>query len=115
MEVEKARMEAKLNALKQEGEGEAEATLAAARVLEAAVLDQSDDLAPRAESINRTEEYVKSHFQNNSNTKNETNDKEEYEIDKSHDIDPNQQSAAVYSHEYPTSPHPRWQPRVLSH
>ncbi|KAL4008122.1 hypothetical protein ACER0C_001974 [Sarotherodon galilaeus] len=44
MEVKKARMEAALNALKQEGE--AEAALAAARVLEAAVLDQAESVKP---------------------------------------------------------------------
>ena len=41
MEVEKTCIEATRNALKEEGEeGEAEAALAAARVLEAVILDQ---------------------------------------------------------------------------
>lgn len=72
METRKARMEAELNALKQEGE--AEAALAAARVLEAAALEQSDFVdtsePPAAASV-RTEEYVRSHFHNNTNIKTE--------------------------------------------
>ncbi|KAK0144243.1 hypothetical protein N1851_017385 [Merluccius polli] len=70
IEVEKARIEARLNALKQEGE--AEAALAAARVLEAAAegFDDRELTTPAIpattpEPVKRTEEYIKTHFDNN--------------------------------------------------
>ncbi|XP_063749732.1 uncharacterized protein LOC134871071 [Eleginops maclovinus] len=67
MEVEKARIEARLNALKQEGE--AEAALAAARVLEAAAEGPDDrELTTPAipvtthDPVKRVAEYIKTHF-----------------------------------------------------
>lgn len=58
-------MEAALNALKQEGE--AEAALAATRVLEAAVLDQAESVKPPdvPVAVSRTQEYVDTHFHSN--------------------------------------------------
>ncbi|XP_025752917.1 uncharacterized protein LOC106097899 isoform X4 [Oreochromis niloticus] len=68
MEVEKARIEATLNALKKEGE--AEAALAAAHVLEAAADEEHDavDLTEQGvssktpPSIRRAQDYVNAHF-----------------------------------------------------
>ncbi|XP_025754388.1 uncharacterized protein LOC106097728 isoform X2 [Oreochromis niloticus] len=70
MEVEKARIEATLNALKKEGE--AEAALAAAHVLEAAADEEHDavDLTEQGvssktpPSIRRAQDYVNAHFAN---------------------------------------------------
>ncbi|XP_077080710.1 uncharacterized protein LOC143733040 [Siphateles boraxobius] len=70
MEVEKARIEATLNALKKEGE--AEAALAAAHVLEAAAdeehhaIDLTDQsISPKTPpSIRRARDYVNAHFTN---------------------------------------------------
>ncbi|XP_073763460.1 uncharacterized protein [Danio rerio] len=114
MEVEKARMEAKLNALKQEGE--AEAALAAARVLEAAVLEQPEFVEPpnlpaTATSVSRTEEYVKSHFHNNTNMKPEKMDKEEDDTHNSHNVEPSQPHTAPDSCEYTNRSPPACQSR----
>ncbi|XP_051803959.1 uncharacterized protein LOC127533925 isoform X1 [Acanthochromis polyacanthus] len=66
MEVEKARMDATLNALKEEGE--AEAALAAAEVSEAAAdLDEENEkelscFSSARDKLQRTKEYVNAHF-----------------------------------------------------
>ncbi|TKS65471.1 hypothetical protein D9C73_028149 [Collichthys lucidus] len=82
MEVERARLVATMNALKQEGE--AKAALAAARVLEAAVLDQTGSEEPPevpatiVMAARRTQEYVSTHFHNNADMEDETKpDKEQ--------------------------------------
>ncbi|KAF3840151.1 hypothetical protein F7725_018868 [Dissostichus mawsoni] len=69
MEVEKARIDATLNALKEEGE--AEATSAAANVLEAAVdiefkehQNKSSHFSSAQQSMQRTSEYVNAHYNN---------------------------------------------------
>ncbi|KAL7882933.1 hypothetical protein SRHO_G00005910 [Serrasalmus rhombeus] len=75
MEVEKARIEATLNALKEEGE--AEAALAAAQVWEAAAeeaLQPTEFVNPgilvtTPPSIRRTQEYVNAHFHNSHDVK----------------------------------------------
>ncbi|KAL3996892.1 hypothetical protein ACER0C_009548 [Sarotherodon galilaeus] len=97
MEVEKARMEAALNALKQEGE--AEAALAAARVLEAAVLDQAESVKPSdvPAAVSRTQEYVETHFHSNTNMAGESKHSREQkcDLDNAHTTGPDIPAAAV--------------------
>lgn len=70
MEIEKARIEATLNALKEEGE--AEAALAAARVLEsAAVCSNYESERGSSVAMERTDEYIRRHFSLNQNEKKE--------------------------------------------
>ncbi len=68
MEAEKARIEATLNALKEEGE--AEAALAAARVLESAAIC-SNDGTEKGSSVaaERTNEFIRTHFSQNQSGK----------------------------------------------
>ncbi|XP_026036546.1 uncharacterized protein LOC113029762 [Astatotilapia calliptera] len=116
MEVEKARMEAALNALKQEGE--AEAALAAARVLEAAVLDQAESVKPPdipatiAAAVSRTQEYVDTHFHNNTNMEGESKHSREQkcDLDNTHTTGPDISAAAARG--YPPSSPPVWQPKL---
>lgn len=111
MEVEKARMEAALNALKQEGE--AEAALAAARVLEAAVLDQAESVKPPdiPAAVSHTQEYVDTHFHNNTNMEGESEHSrgQKCDLDNTHTTGPDI-SAAVRRY-LPSSP-PVWQPKL---
>ena len=106
MEVEKTRIEATLNALKEEGE--AEAALAAAKVLEAVVLDKPESVkrlsvrASMATAVSRTEEYVRTHFHNNPHMKDETKHKEE----RCDNIEPNMPEGAAHSCEYHTNSPP---------
>lgn len=70
MEIEKARTEVTLNALKEEGE--AEAALTATRVLESAAICSNDEIE-RGSSLatERTEEYIRTHFSQNQSMKKE--------------------------------------------
>ncbi|ROL42278.1 hypothetical protein DPX16_18200 [Anabarilius grahami] len=68
MEIEKARIEATLNALKEEGE--AEAALAAARVLKtAAVCSNYETERGSSVAVEHTDEYIRMHFSLNQNEK----------------------------------------------
>ncbi|TWW54221.1 hypothetical protein D4764_0192240 [Takifugu flavidus] len=94
IEMEKTRLAATINALMQEGE--AKAALAAARVLEAAVLDQTEsDESPEvpatiATAASCTQEYVNTHFHNETNMEDETKpDKEQkWDINDTIKVDP---------------------------
>lgn len=109
-------MEAALNALKQEGE--AEAALAAARVLEAAVLDQAESVKPPdipvtiAVAVSRTQEYVDTHFHNNANMEGESKHSREQrcDLDNTHATGPDISTAPACGHR-PSSP-PAWQPKL---
>lgn len=82
IEVERVRIDATLNALKEEGE--AEAALAAANVLEAAVdldvkerIRKSSDFSSAQQSLQRTSEYVNAHFNSQQKYKLEQTENEE--------------------------------------
>lgn len=118
MEVEKARVEANLHALKQEAE--AEAALAAAIVLEAAAADQLDLTEPHVTghpasttaAIDRTEEYVKVHFHDTANSEEHARDDAERrrDIKNGCNLETNTQPAAQCARESPLSP-----PHVRQH
>ncbi|XP_056867534.1 uncharacterized protein LOC130513013 [Takifugu flavidus] len=117
IEMEKTRLAAMINALMQEGE--AKAALAAARVFEAAVLDQTEsDESPEvpatiATAASRTQEYVNTHFHNETNMEDETKpDKEQkWDINDTIKVDPSGPTAMSNACEYTPSCQPIRHPK----
>lgn len=112
IEMEKTRLVATMNALKQEGE--AKAALAAARVLEAAVSDQTElEESPEvpattAMAASRTQEYVNTHFYNEANMEDETKpDKDQkWDINNTINVEPSRPTAMTHACEYTPSYRP---------
>ncbi|KAK0140410.1 hypothetical protein N1851_022619 [Merluccius polli] len=121
IEMEKTRLVATMNALKQEGE--AEAALAAARVLEAALVDQAEFVerpdvpATIAMDDSRTQEYVKTHFHNDANMEDKTKPdmKQEWDMN-NNNVRPSTPTAMTHAREYlPISPSIKHPSQTFSH
>lgn len=109
IEMEKTRLGATMNDLKQEGE--AKAMLAAAKVLEAAFLDQTEFVEPpevpatMGMATTRTQEYVNTHFHNDTNMGDDTKPDKKWDINNANNIGPSTPKAMAHACEYSPALH----------